>query len=131
MKTLSFLLCVFLVTNSFGQKKEEPVVKTVDAKTFQNKLKENPEAVLLDVRTPEEVSKGTIPGAVNINFNAPDFSSKIAALAKDKTYFVYCAKGGRSGQAVEQMSDAGFKTLYNLEGGFVGWQEKGMPVKKK
>lgn len=130
MKTLSFILCVFLMTNSFAQKKEEPVIKTIDAKTFQNKLKENPGAILLDVRTPEEISKGTIPGAINIDFNAPDFSSKIAALAKDKTYFVYCAKGGRSGQAVEQMSSAGFKSLYNLDGGFVGWQEKGLPVKK-
>jgi phage shock protein E len=131
MKTLSFILCVFLVTNSFGQKQQEPIIKTVDAKTFQNKLKENPNAVLLDVRTAEEVSKGTIPGAVNIDFNAPDFTSRIASLAKDKTYFVYCAKGGRSSKATEQMSDAGFKTLYNLEGGFVGWQEKGMPVQKK
>lgn len=107
------------------------VKESLDAKAFKSKLDATPNAVLLDVRTPEEVSKGTIPGAVNIDFNSPDFEKKIEALDKTKTYFVYCAKGGRSSQAVDQMNAAGFTKLYNLADGISGWREARLPVTKK
>jgi len=105
--------------------------ESLDAKTFKSKLDATPDAVLLDVRTPEEVSKGAIPGAINIDFNNPDFETKINALDKTKTYFVYCAKGGRSSQAVDRMNAAGFVKLYNLSDGIVGWKDSGLPVAKK
>ncbi len=70
-------------------------------KTFKDKVASaGANAVLLDVRTPEEVAEGIIPGAVNIDFRAPDFAEKIAELDKDKTYFVYCKVGGRSAKAI-------------------------------
>ena len=55
--------------------------------------------VILDVRTPAEFSAGHIPGAVNLDYNAPDFQAKAAALDKSKTYLVHCAVGGRSVRA--------------------------------
>lgn len=111
---------------------QQPEVKeSLDAKAFKSKLDATPNAVVLDVRTPEEVSKGKIAGAVNIDLNSPDFKKKIEALDKTKTYFVYCAKGGRSSQAVDQMNAAGFTKLYNLADGIAGWKEQGFPLTKK
>jgi phage shock protein E len=98
---------------------------------FKQKLAANPGAVLLDVRTPEEVAGGALPGAVNINFNAPDFQEKIAALDKGKPYFVYCKVGGRSGKAAALMSESGFPEVHNLKGGYDAWVGQGLEVEKK
>ena len=86
--------------------------------------------VILDVRTPGEFSAGHIPGAVNLDYNAPDFQAKAAALDKSKTYLVHCAVGGRSVRACEKMSHLDFPNLYNLPGGFKAWAKAGQPVEK-
>jgi rhodanese-related sulfurtransferase/thioredoxin-related protein len=86
--------------------------------------------VVLDVRTPGEFSAGHIPGAVNLDYNAPDFQAKAAALDKSKTYLVHCAVGGRSVRACEKLSRLDFPNLYNLPGGFKAWAKAGQPVEK-
>jgi len=86
--------------------------------------------VILDVRTPGEFSAGHIPGAVNLDYNAPDFQKKTAALDKSKTYLVHCAVGGRSVRACEKLSRLDFPNLYNLPGGFKAWAKAGQPVEK-
>ncbi len=86
--------------------------------------------VILDVRTPAEFSAGHIPGAVNLDYNAPDFQAKAAALDKSKTYLVHCATGGRSVRACEKLSRLDFPNLYNLPGGFKAWAKAGQPVEK-
>ena len=50
-------------------------------------LASKPDAVLVDVRTPEEFSEGIIEGAINIDFNDPSFGEKINALDKEQTIF--------------------------------------------
>ena len=128
MKTVMLMIaCVTAMLCANAQQADQ----SLDAKSFQAKLASTPDAVLLDVRTPEEVSKGFISGAVNIDFNAADFAHKISGLDKSKTYFVYCAKGGRSSQAVELMNKEGFTKLYNLSDGFAGWKQKRLPITKK
>ncbi len=87
---------------------------------FKKMYKETPGAVLLDVRTPGEFSSGHISGAKNIDFTSSSFGSKIAALDKSKTYFLYCRSGARSGGACNAMAAEGFK-VYNLAGGIGSW----------
>ena len=86
--------------------------------------------VILDVRTPGEFSAGHIPGAVNLDYNAPDFQEKAAALDKSKTYLVHCAAGVRSARACEKLIHLDFPNLYNLPGGFKAWAKAGQPVEK-
>ncbi|MCB9284842.1 MAG: rhodanese-like domain-containing protein [Lewinellaceae bacterium] len=99
-----------------------PAYQDVDAAAFKKLMQDNPGAVVLDVRTPAEVAEGTIQGAVNIDVKALDFQDKINALDKDKTYLVYCRSGRRSSAACQMMQNAGFKSLYNLQGGILAWQ---------
>ncbi len=128
------IVCVILymtltTTCSTGQQIDRVTKReSLDAQSFQAKLKETSDAFLLDVRTPEEVAQGKIKDATNMDFNSIDFKKKISTLDKNKTYFVYCAKGVRSGKAVDLMSSLGFKKLVSLQDGFVGWKEKGLPV---
>lgn len=78
--------------------------------------------VLLDVRTPEENKAERIPNSVMVNFYEPDFKEKVAELEKDKTYYVICRSGNRSGKACQMMAEMGFKDTYNLSGGMLAWQ---------
>jgi rhodanese-related sulfurtransferase len=84
--------------------------------------------VVLDVRTPGEVAKGTLEGASVIDFNAGQFEKKVALLSRERPVFVYCASGRRSASAAEAMGKLGFKHVYNLAGGIKAWQAEGFPV---
>src|SRR6187402_1520844 len=101
-KISSFLLLILIVSCS-PEKKENTsdtpaIVENLDPAAFKAKLESQPDAVLIDVRTPEETSQGIIKGAVKINFKGADFEQQLSSLDKDKTYFVYCGSGGRSGK---------------------------------
>jgi protein disulfide-isomerase len=86
--------------------------------------------VILDVRTATEFQAGHLPGAVNLDFNSPDFEAKAALLDKSRTYLVHCASGGRSVKACEKLGRLDFPKLYNLPGGFKAWAQAGKPVEK-
>lgn len=91
---------------------------------FQAKINNTTDAVLLDVRTPEEVRNGYLKGALNFDFKSPQFSILIEGLDKEKPYLVYCASGIRSGKAADLMREKGFKQVYTLEGGLNAWKSE-------
>ena len=91
--------------------------------------KNNPNFVILDVRTPEEFAAEHIENAVNVSFNAPDFRETVNRLDKTKTYVVYCRTGVRSAKASAVMKELGFKRVYDM-GGIEGWKEAGYPTVK-
>lgn len=84
--------------------------------------------VTVDVRSASEFAGGHIANAINIDVEAPTFDAEIAKLDKTKTYAVYCHSGRRSGIATSKMADAGFTSLYNLDGGVIMWQTVGLPL---
>ncbi|HLP32978.1 MAG TPA: rhodanese-like domain-containing protein [Bacteroidia bacterium] len=87
-------------------------------------------AVYLDVRTPQEWTKGHIKSATHLDIFRDDFEAELKKLDKNKTYYVYCAVGGRSGEATVLMSKLGFKHIYNMQGGFKAWEKEGLPSVK-
>ncbi|MEZ4795861.1 MAG: rhodanese-like domain-containing protein [Flavobacteriaceae bacterium] len=90
---------------------------------WQEQLQNDPDAVVVDVRTFEEVQQGYIPNAINIDlYKGQQFINEVMKLDKAKSYYVYCKSGGRSGQACAFMEQAGFEKAYNLVGGFMQWQ---------
>ena len=90
--------------------------------------------ILLDVRTAEEHAQGYLSSqgkdALNVDFYAADFQSRLSQLDRDQTYLVYCRSGNRSSQAVALMQQMGFKRLYNLEGGVLAWQGKNLLLER-
>src|SRR5690606_1571638 len=100
---------------------DEPVA--LDPHEFKAKLEDTPDAVLIDVRTPEEVAEGAIEGAVNIDYQDDGFSQGIDTLDRDKNYFVYCLSGKRSADAIEEMQKAGFKNIFTLKDGYRNWKD--------
>jgi len=92
----------------------------LDGKSFKSKFKADRNAVLIDVRTPSEFSSGSIRGARNINIMSPTFAKTIEALDKNKSYYLYCRSGARSGRACKTMGKMGYK-VFNLSGGINAW----------
>jgi len=84
--------------------------------------------ITLDVRTPIEFAEGHIEGSRLIDFQSGNFENEIAALDKNATYAVYCRSGNRSGQAVKVMQDAGFTSVFNMNGGVIDWANAGLPL---
>lgn len=89
---------------------------------FKNIMAADKDAVLLDVRTPEEFAEGNIKNSININVLDADFKEKIAKLDKTKTYLIYCRSGARSARAAQIFCDLNFKKVHNLAHGFMGWK---------
>jgi rhodanese-related sulfurtransferase len=91
-------------------------------KEWTKQLSQSNNAIVLDVRTLDEVNEGVIPNAMHIDiFKGQGFIDEVEQLPKDKTYFVYCRSGRRSAQACDVMQKLGFKETYNLLGGILEW----------
>jgi rhodanese-related sulfurtransferase len=89
----------------------------IDAATFQQKMKE-PNVVVLDVRSSNEVAMGFIKGTqLFLDAAEDDFEQKIEKLDKSKVYLVYCRIGNKSAMACSIMSKKGFHQLFVLSGG--------------
>lgn len=90
---------------------------------WSEQLQNDDNAFILDVRTPEEVEEGYIPGAMNIDiYLGQEFMDGIEKLDKSKNYYVYCRSGNRSAQACALMNSIGIENAFNLEGGFNEWE---------
>ncbi|MFQ3239516.1 MAG: rhodanese-related sulfurtransferase [Olleya marilimosa] len=89
---------------------------------WANQLEKDDNAIILDVRTDEEVAEGKIPNAIQIDiYKGQGFIYAVEELDKSKNFYVYCRSGGRSAQACAIMNQLGFDTTYNLLGGFSEW----------
>jgi len=83
-------------------------------------------SILIDVRSPEEYFEGHIPGAHNKPLDKIALY-KEALRAYDHVY-VQCRTGGRSSAMCGVLDQAGFKEVYNGEGGITAWEMAGFPI---
>jgi thioredoxin len=103
-------------------------LSTIDPKDFFDKLNATQKAQLIDVRTPEEFQERSIANAINIDWNGSDFVNQLASLDKNAPVFIYCLSGGRSAEASQALLDNGFQEVYELKGGFMAWNNAGLPL---
>lgn len=76
---------------------------------------------LIDVRQPEEVADGTLPGAVNIPLD--DLPARVGELDSGRRVVLLCRSGGRSTQAAQFLTSSGFGDVVNLAGGMLAWAD--------
>lgn len=128
-KNIIYLLAVVLFISgaTISSCQTSPGKTLLDPAGFDAKIKSTTNAVIVDVRTSEEFSKGHIKDALNIDWNGTDFEKQIGNLDKTKPVFVYCLSGGRSSAAAAKMRSSGFTTVYELEGGMMKWRAANMP----
>jgi NADPH-dependent 2,4-dienoyl-CoA reductase/sulfur reductase-like enzyme/rhodanese-related sulfurtransferase len=77
------------------------------------------EDLLLDVRSPEEYGRGTIPGAINIPVD--ELRSRLAELPKVKHIYIFCQIGLRGYLAQRILTQNGYENVRNISGGYALW----------
>jgi len=85
-------------------------------------------AVVIDVRQPDEWASGRVAGAIHIPVD--DVLARIDELPADKALLFICAQGVRSGLACEMAAAMNLATdrLYNIEEGTPAWIQKSYPT---
>jgi len=123
IKHLCLLSYLFIIMACHSQQSEG--YELVPANQFAYLLKQNTNAQLIDVRTPEEYSAQHLDGAQNIDWNGSDFDKKVSQLDPKKPVFVYCLSGGRSKKAAQKLGELGFTSVIELNGGILKWNAAG------
>jgi thioredoxin 1 len=116
---------LFLLLIACSEKKSENVLSPQE---FDARYKATENAILLDIRTPEEIAGGKIADAVNIVWD-DSFADKLSSL-ENKPIFMYCGSGIRSAKAAVVLREKGYHEVYELEGGIKAWNAAGMPIDK-
>ncbi len=100
-------------------------MKNVSQKEWEEKIASDPNAVIIDVRTGDECAHGVLEHAKCLDiFQKENFMAGLAAMDKEKNYYVYCRSGQRSANACQIMDEMGFKHTFNLKGGITIWNGK-------
>lgn len=88
------------------------------------------EAVLVDVREPDEFAAARIEGAILAPLSRMPQAWLGLDLPADKTVIVMCRVGGRSGRVCEAFGSKGpsGQPAVNMDGGILAWQAAGLPV---
>ena len=98
---------------------------------FKNIMDSDSKIILIDVRSKQELDDIMINGVVNYDFNSDEFENSVLGLDIDKTYYVICRSGRRSGITTELMLENGFKNVFNIKGGMIKWIDSNLKLSIK
>jgi len=81
-------------------------------------------ALLIDCRTPGEIARGKVEGAIDLDFRSPNFVNQAKKLDAKLPIYIYCQGGGRSAAAAETLLTLGFEEIHDMEGGYSAYNQK-------
>jgi len=114
-------LLAFAASLSFAA--EPRNVSSAQAKAL---LARDSRVVLLDVRTPEEYRQAHLRGALLIPLG--ELGKRVREIPRDRPLLVYCAVGARSVSAAGFLAGRGYREIYQMSDGLVGWYKNGYPI---
>jgi hydroxyacylglutathione hydrolase len=105
----------------------------VDAETLNTALVDNPDLIVIDVRTDDELAENGVIDTGEIELIHIPLEQIVAQMDlwpadKDAAIVIYCGSGHRSTMALTILGAYGYSNLSSLKGGFGGWAEAGYPV---
>ena len=98
---------------------------------FKNIMDSDSKIILIDVRSKQELDDIMINGVLNYDFNSDEFENRILSLDIDKTYYVICRSGRRSGITTELMLKNRFENVFNIKGGMIKWVDSNLKLSIK
>ena len=119
---LSLLLILTVVSQVLAAEKD------ISSREARSLLEKNRNIYLLDVRTPQEYSQARLAGSVLIPIG--DMERRYKEVPINRTILVYCAVGARSKPAAGFLAKQGYKDVYNMTDGLVGWYRNGFPIQR-
>lgn len=101
-----------------------------------DRLKENPDILIVDVREPYEFEAMHIPGSINVPRGILetacewDYEETVPELvrARDREIVIVCRSGNRSILAAHSMQVLGYRDVVSLETGIRGWKDDEQPL---
>ncbi|BEU87522.1 hypothetical protein TAMA11512_09860 [Selenomonas sp. TAMA-11512] len=118
LKMIPFL-CLFLLTGCGGSAAADGYTKITAQEALQQ-ISQNPDAIIVDVRTKEEYAEGHVAKAILIPNETISNVPPTELPDKNAEIYVYCRSGNRSAQAGKKLSDMGYKHVYDF-GAFSNW----------
>lgn len=96
-------------------------INNLEAIDFINTAESLPNSVFLDVRTEQEWQHQPVSfhNTIQLNYLGPQFLEEFETLNPQQAYFVFCRTGRRSIRVCALLYNAGFKEIYNLDGGLL------------
>jgi glyoxylase-like metal-dependent hydrolase (beta-lactamase superfamily II)/rhodanese-related sulfurtransferase len=85
-----------------------------------------PNAMVLDVREPEEFARAHVAGAVNIP--QADLATRLDEIPRDRPVLTICQSGMRSVRSAQFLRQQGYQNVASVVGGTAAWRAAGRPV---
>src|SRR5438093_11139242 len=104
-------------------------VTTTTPDNVKARLDQGEQLVMIDVREPDEWGQGIVPGAHTVPRGVLE-GQVDNQVPRDATVVLYCGGGGRSALAARNLKEMGYDKVENLEGGFGGWAQRGLPTER-
>jgi rhodanese-related sulfurtransferase len=110
--------------------KTKASIKTVSAADVKAAIDKKENAVILDVRDPNEYAAGHLPGAINVSRGTLEFVIWGKVQDQNAKIYVYCKTAGRSTLATKTLNDLGYKNAVLMDALFEDWIKAGYPVER-
>ena len=115
-----------------------PKVKELSVLQLHEKIQQNPQAIVIDIREVAETASGSISNATLIPRGVLEMKidshqsilkryATIDELVSQPIYLL-CRSGARSVLSALSLEQMGFKEVYSIDGGFLAWQKAGYRV---
>jgi len=97
---------------------------------FQDFVKENPDALIIDLRSDAEFNAGHVRGAINMNRGYVEtlLAEKIPNIKEDTKIILYCIAGGISAMTQMALKDYGYKNVLDIAGGINNYVDNGLSL---
>jgi len=121
---------IFLLATAYNylKPKQSRNYTSLSVDEAEEKIKEDENVLIIDVRNRDEFNVDHIRRAKNIPFD--QLEKRMGKLPRDKDIMVYCQTGSLSVRAVRKLEVAGFTRLYHMHQGLRGWSSTGYPTTK-
>jgi len=120
------ILSILILSGCISEEQEEIDYIDVSATEAKELINNTPELIIIDVSPNYE--NGHLPGAVNYYIGDGSLDAAIPTLNKTKPYLVYCHVDSVSINGAQKLIDAGFTTVYRLEGNYQAWVDAGYEI---
>ncbi|HEY6215902.1 MAG TPA: rhodanese-like domain-containing protein [Pyrinomonadaceae bacterium] len=103
-------------------------VREVSAADTQQRMRENSDVKLIDVREDKEWEAAHAAGAIHLGKGIIERDIEATVPDKDTEMILYCGGGYRSALAADSLQRMGYTNVFSMAGGWRAWQESGGKV---
>ncbi len=103
-------------------------IREVTVEESQQRLKENPDAKLIDVREDSEWQAAHAAGAEHLGKGIIERDIEEKVPDKSTEVILYCGGGYRSALAADVLQQMGYTNVFSMAGGWKAWRESGAEV---